>query len=96
MTPVVGFRQVEVVAFGEVEGTPVQLTNVSRSGTNFQFSFTSQAGLSHAILYRTNLIAGSNWRTWSNVLGDGKFKTIQIPFSVFSPAQQGFVRVLTQ
>ena len=36
------------------------------------------------------------WRTNSSVVGDGTLKTISIPFSVFSPAKQGFVRVTTE
>src|ERR1019366_6604547 len=74
---------------------PVTLLNPQDNGVNFQFQFLSQAGFSHSILYRTNLVAG-NWRTNSSVAGDGSLKTISIPLSVFSPSKQGFVRVTTE
>lgn len=72
------------------------LLNPHQSGTNFQFSFVSQSGYTNTIQYRTNLVAGANWQTYSNILGDGTLKTISIPFSIFSPARQGFMRLLTQ
>ena len=76
--------------------SPVLLINPQIAGVNFQFQFQSQAGFTHAVQYRTNLVAGLNWQTYSNVTGDGALKTIPVPRSVFSPAQQGFVRILTQ
>jgi hypothetical protein len=75
--------------------TPVTLLNAIKNGTNFQFQFLSESGFNHDILYRTNLLVG-NWQTNSTILGDGTLKTISIPFSLFSPAEQGFVRVTTQ
>ena len=75
---------------------PVLLLNPSNSGTNFQFQFTSQSGLTHAVQYRTNLIAGTDWQTYTNVTGDGTLKIISLPLSVFGPAGQGFMRILTQ
>jgi len=74
---------------------PLSLTNPRGGGTNFQFSFQSQTGFTHSILYRTNLAAGS-WITYTNITGDGTLKTIPVPFSLFSPSKQGFIRVLTQ
>jgi subtilase family serine protease len=64
-------------------------------GTNFQFQFLSQSGYTHAVQCRTNLFSGS-WLSYTNVTGDGTVKTTSIPFAVFSPSRQGFVRVLTQ
>jgi hypothetical protein len=75
--------------------SPVTLVNSLDDGTSFQFQFVSQSGFSHDVLYRTNLTVGS-WQSYSNVTGDGTLKTINIPFSLFSPAKQGFVRVTTQ
>ena len=75
--------------------TPVTLLNPQDNGANFQFQFLSQSGFNHAILYRTNLAIG-NWLTNSTVSGDGTVKTISLPFSLFSPAKQGFIRVSTQ
>jgi len=77
-------------------GQPVTLLNPQNDQVNFQFSFLSQSGFTHAVQYRTNLVTGSNWQTYSNVVGDGTLKTIPIPLSVFSPSSQGFVRVSTQ
>ena len=73
----------------------VTLLNPQTVGTNFQFSFTSQSGFTHSILYRTNLAIGT-WQTNSTVAGDGTLKTISIPISLFSPSKQGFIRVSTQ
>jgi hypothetical protein len=80
---------------GAVTALPVTLLNPQNNGVNFQFQFQSQSGFNHSVLYRTNLIAGLNWQTNSTIAGDGTLKTISIPLSVFSPARQGFVRVLT-
>jgi hypothetical protein len=74
------------------DGGTLTLLNPQDNGTNFQFSFQSQSGLTHAVQYRTNLISG-NWQTYSNVTGDGTLKTIPVPLSVFSPSKQGFVRI---
>ena len=76
---------------------PVILTNPTLPpGGAFQFTFQSQSGSMHNVQYRTNLVAGLNWQTWSNVTGDGALKTIPIPLTIFNPAKQGFVRILTQ
>ena len=77
-------------------GLPVTLLNPQSSDADFQFQFQSQSGFNHAVQYRTNLVSGNDWQTYSNVTGNGASKTIPIPLSVFSPAKQGFVRVLTQ
>ena len=73
----------------------VTLINPQAVGANFQFSFLSQAGFTHAVQFKTNLAVG-NWQTYSNVNGNGTLKTISLPFSLFSPSQQGFIRVWTQ
>jgi hypothetical protein len=74
----------------------VKLLNPQNNAANFQFQFLSQSGFTHPVQYRTNLISGLTWQTYSNVTGDATLKTIQIPLSLFSPAKQGFIRVLTQ
>src|SRR5262249_40511243 len=71
---------------------PVQLASPRLVGTNFQFSFVSQAGFTHTVQYRTNLVAG-NWQTYTNISGDGSLKTLPVPLVRFSPANQGFIRV---
>ena len=75
--------------------TPVTLLNPSNSGANFQFQFLSESGFNHNILFRTNLAVGT-WLTNSTVSGDGTMKIISLPYSIFSPAKQGFIRVSTQ
>jgi hypothetical protein len=75
---------------------PITLLNPQQSGVNFQFQFQSQNGFTHAVQYRTNLVTGQTWQTYSNVTGDGGLKTIGVPQSLFTPAQQGFIRVSTQ
>ncbi|HEX7619137.1 MAG TPA: LamG domain-containing protein, partial [Verrucomicrobiae bacterium] len=74
---------------------PTALLNPQNNGVNFQFQFLSQSGLMHAVQYRTDLTSGI-WQTYSNVAGDGTLKTIPVPFSVFGPSPQGFIRVSTQ
>ena len=74
---------------------PVTLVNLQYPGTTFDFSFTSQSGFNHLVLYRTNLSAGT-WLTNSTVPGDGSVKTVSLPLTIFGGAKQGFVRVLTQ
>jgi hypothetical protein len=78
-----------------VGATPTQLINAQRAGTNFQFSFLSQTGVTNSVQYRTNLVLGI-WLTYSNVTGDGSLKTIPIPTSVFNGSKQGFVRISSQ
>jgi hypothetical protein len=75
--------------------TPVTLIDSTNAGTSFQFQFLSESGFNHNILYRTNLAVGA-WLTNSTVSGDGTVKTISLPFSLFSPSRQGFIRVSTQ
>jgi hypothetical protein len=74
---------------------PTQLINAQHAGTNFQFSFLSQTGVTNSVQYRTNLVLG-NWLTYSNITGDGSLKTIPIPVSVFKGAKQGFIRISSQ
>ena len=73
----------------------VTLLSPRASGGNFQFSFLSQAGFTNTIQYRTNLTVGT-WQIYTNIPGDGTSKTSSIPFSIFSPSRQGFIRVSTQ
>lgn len=75
---------------------PITLLNPQTSGPNFQFQFQSQAGFTHAVQYRTNLVTGQTWQTYSNVTGDGGVKIIGVPQSLFNPAGQGFIRISTQ
>ncbi|HLX95688.1 MAG TPA: LamG domain-containing protein [Verrucomicrobiae bacterium] len=73
----------------------VTLLNPKTGGGNFQFSFLSQTGFTNTVQYRTNLTVGS-WQIYTNIPGDGTSKTSSIPFSIFSPSRQGFIRVSTQ
>lgn len=74
---------------------PITLGSPRNTGTNFQFSFPTQSGFTHAVQYRTNLILGTDWRIYTNVSGDGSIQTIPIPYSLFSPSKNGFIRVKT-
>ncbi len=74
---------------------PVNLIKSADTTTNFQFSFSSEAGFTHYVQYTTNLISGP-WQTYTNFPGDGTLKTNSIPLSLFTPSKQGFIRVLTQ
>jgi len=75
--------------------SPVALSGTKNTGANWQFQFTSQAGFANAVQYRTNLTAGNNWQTYTNIPGDGSLKTVTVPLSLFSPSKQGFIRVST-
>jgi len=76
---------------------PLTLINPSRNGAALQFQFTSQSGFSHLVKYTTNVATPlSSWLTYTNLSGDGTLKTVIIPWSVFSPSKQGFVRIQTQ
>jgi hypothetical protein len=81
---------------GAGTSSPVMIVNPGVTATSFQFSFTAPTGVTNSIQYRTNLVAGSNWQTYTNVVGNGSLQTIQIPLSIFNPAKQGFVRIGTQ
>ena len=76
--------------------SPVALSGSKNTGTNFQFQFASQAGFTNAIQYRTNLTAGNNWQTYTNIPGDGSLKTVTVPLPLFNPSRQGYIRVSTQ
>lgn len=80
---------------GVATALPVTLLNPANNGANFQFQFLSQSGFTHSILYRTNLSIG-NWKTNSTVTGNGTLTNISLPLSLFSPANQGYLRVTTQ
>jgi len=84
------------IAEQTVPANPVTLINPQTTGANFQFQFLSQSSFTHSVQYRTNLVSGLDWQTYSNVTGDGSLKTVSIPLSLLSPGQQGFVRVSTQ
>jgi hypothetical protein len=78
-----------------VGSSPVTLQNPQIAGASFAFQFLSQAGFTHDVQYRTNLISGA-WQTYTSIAGDGSSKSISIPLSVFSPSRQGFIRISTQ
>ena len=73
------------------EPSTLSLTNVALAAGNFQFSFTSATGRTHAVKYTTNLLSGS-WQNLTNIDGDGTLKTVQVP-ATNDPC---FFRVLTQ
>ena len=79
-----------------VGALPVTLLNPQANSGNFQLVFQSQSGHTHTVQYRTNLVTGTSWQTYSNIIGDGTLETITVPFSIFNPSAQGFARVLTQ
>lgn len=74
---------------------PITLLSPTNSATQFQFSFNSQSGFTHSVLYKTNLAIGT-WQTYSNVTGDGSLKIITIPAATFGGSKHAFVRLSTQ
>mgnify|MGYP000604459598 CR=1 FL=1 len=81
-----------VVSAAAPPPAPVTLLNPARSGTNFQFSFLSQAGKTHTVQSRTNLVLGA-WQNVTNVSGDGSLKLLSLPVGA-NP--QSYYRVNTQ
>jgi hypothetical protein len=75
--------------------TGVSIVSPHSAGGNFQFSFLTQNGFTHAVQYNTNLLSG-DWQTYSYINGDGTVQNVQIPMTIFSGAKQGYVRVTTQ
>jgi hypothetical protein len=73
----------------------VAVLNPKNTGANFQFSFLTQSGFTHAVQYSTNLVSGG-WQTYSYISGNGTAQNVQIPYSVFGGSKQGFIRVTTQ
>jgi hypothetical protein len=73
----------------------VSILNPQNTGANFQFSFLTQYGFTHAIQYSTNLVSGG-WQTYSSINGDGTVQNVQIPISIFNGSKQGYIRVSTQ
>ena len=70
----------------------VNLFNLLKPGSNFQFQFLSQAGKTNTVQSRTNLSLGT-WVNRTNILGDGSTKTVVLPVS---SAPTEFFRVSTQ
>ncbi|MCO5053305.1 MAG: hypothetical protein M9920_13510 [Verrucomicrobiae bacterium] len=65
---------------GAVEIVPalqpsVTLLDPAYDGTNFSFSFTSQAGMQHVVEYTSDLTA-TTWTPLETVTGDGTLKTV--------------------
>jgi hypothetical protein len=81
-----------VVSAAAPPPAPVTLLNPARSGTNFQFSFQSQAGKTHTVQSRTNLVLGT-WQDVTNFPGDGGLKLISLPAG---PHPQTYYRVNTE
>jgi hypothetical protein len=77
-----------------VPSSPISLTSPQTIGASFQFAFQSQPGFTYNIEYSTNLVSG-HWQIWSNFTGDGTLKQYPVPFSIFNPAKQGYMRVST-
>ncbi len=75
-----------------VEGinyTPAQIIAPQTIGTNFSFSFGTEAYESYTVQWTTNLLAG-NWQTWTNFSGNGATNTVTIPLSPNNSAAQFF------
>jgi hypothetical protein len=81
-----------VVSAAAPPPAPVTLLNPARSGTNFQFSFLSQAGKTHTVESRTNLVLGT-WVLVTNFTGDGTLKLFTLPVGT---NRQTYFRVGTQ
>ncbi len=70
---------------------PVTISNPSLSGAGFSFSFSTQAGFAYQAQFASQLGAGSNWTTFTNLAGTGA------PASVSDPSAAGsqrFYRVI--
>jgi hypothetical protein len=54
---------------------PVMISSPMHTGTQFKFAFTSQAGISHVVKYRSSLEPGT-WTTLETIAGDGTLKNV--------------------
>ncbi|HWD19251.1 MAG TPA: hypothetical protein VHB20_08220 [Verrucomicrobiae bacterium] len=87
-----GMESAALARFSSV-GLPVLLVDLQTVGTSLDFSFQTQASHTYLIQVNTNL-AGTNWQTFTNVAGDGGFKTVSTPIS--AALHPAFYRVQTQ
>jgi hypothetical protein len=67
-----------VVSAAAPPAAPVTLLNPTSNGTDFQFAFLSQAGRTHTVESRTNLVLGP-WVVVTNFAGDGTLKLVTLP-----------------
>lgn len=68
---------------------PVKILSPALVGTNFSFSFASDAYESYTVQWTTNLL--SNWTTWTNFTSGGGINTLTFPLPPNSSSQ--FFRV---
>ena len=65
------------VVFAPAYAVPVMISSLALVGTNFQFSFVSQANHTNFVQYSTNL-SNPAWLPYSTIIGDGSTKTITV------------------
>ena len=68
---------------------PVKILSPQVVGTNFNFSFASEAYESYTVQWTTNLTA-ANWTTYTNFIGNGSTNAVTVLLLVNLPAAQFF------
>ena len=65
--------------------SPVKILSPQILGTNFSFSFATEAYESYSVQWTTNLVSGA-WTTYTNFIGNGaiNFLTIPLPPTIFN------------
>jgi hypothetical protein len=77
------------VSVAPIVFAPVKILSPSLAGTNFNFSFASEAYESYTVQWTTNLSA-ANWTTYTNFMGNGSTNSLTIPLPVNLPSAQFF------
>jgi hypothetical protein len=77
------------VSVAPIVFAPVKILSPSLAGTNFNFSFASEAYESYTVQWTTNLSA-ANWTTYTNFIGNGSTNSLTIPLPVNLPSAQFF------
>jgi hypothetical protein len=84
------FAIMDNITVSPISYPPVQIVSPRIVGSNFTFSFTTDAYESYSVQWTTNLAAGT-WATYTNFYANGTTYLLAIPLPINSPAQ--FFRV---
>lgn len=68
---------------------PVKILSPQLAGTNFSFSFATEAYASYTVQWTTNLATGG-WTSYTNFIGNGSTTAVTIPLTVNLPWAQFF------
>lgn len=72
------FAILDNIRVASISFTPAQIVAPQVTGTNFSFSFGTEAYESYTVQWTTNLLAG-DWMTWTNFYANGATNTVTVP-----------------